>query len=454
MTRDWVVERIKQHGDTAFLHHMGMSYSYEELLARINEAARFIDEIPTGENVALIGNYSFETIAYFFSLYLKVTTVIPITNVKEEEISKRLTEGQVSYAVTLDKNLDPKIERVATASAKKHPILEGLSAKQRAGLILFSSGSTGVPKAIVHDLDKLLQSYQDKKTRNLCMIVFLMFDHIGGLNTLFNAVAMGGTIVIPGDRSPDNVAELIQRYQVALLPTSPTFLSLMLMSEALERYDLSSLRMVSYGTEPMPESLLQRCKNAFPRKVKFLQTFGTSETGISKTISKSSSSTLMKLDDPDIGHKIVQGQLYLKSKTQTLGYLNAESDSFTDDGWFRTGDIVEEADDGFVRIVGRITEIINVGGQKVLPSEVESVLLEMSQIKDCVVTSIENSITGQAVKADVVLAEGVGEQNIKKTVRSYCRNKLDGYKIPVKVAVVESTSFTERFKKVRDSSSS
>ncbi|WP_257970089.1 AMP-binding protein, partial [Vibrio parahaemolyticus] len=72
--------------------------------------------------------------------------------------------------------------------------------------MLFSSGSTGVPKAMIHNLDNLLSTYADKRSKSLSIMVFLMFDHIGGLNTLLNSLAMGAKIVIPQKREPEHVA--------------------------------------------------------------------------------------------------------------------------------------------------------------------------------------------------------------------------------------------------------
>lgn len=146
----------------------------------------------------------------------------------------------------------------------------------------------------------------------------------------------------------------------------------------------------------MPESLLVRLRTAF-RKVKLLQTFGTGETGISQTSSSSSSSTLLLLDDPKIKHCIVKGELWLRSRFQILGYLNHSMESFTKNGWFKTGDMVEEVWDGFIRIKGRLEELINVGGQKVLPADVESIFKEMRQVEDCLVYIEPNPITGQIV---------------------------------------------------------
>jgi acyl-CoA synthetase (AMP-forming)/AMP-acid ligase II len=222
----------------------------------------------------------------------------------------------------------------------------------------------------------------------------------------------------------------------------------MCISNVFDVFDLSSIKMITYGTEAMPESLLLKLKDKLPR-VKFLQTFGTSETGIMKTSSMSSSSTFLKFDDPNQEYKIVNGELWLRSKTQVLGYINHSNESFTEDGWFMTGDLVEQTDDGFIKIIGRSKELINVGGEKVLPAEVESVIMELDFIEDCIVKSEKNSITGQMVCADVVLKEGFDFKNEKLKIKKHCIQKLDPFKIPVRIREIESVNFTNRFKKER-----
>ncbi|MDX4040352.1 ANL family adenylate-forming protein, partial [Aliarcobacter skirrowii] len=326
-----------------------------------------------------------------------------------------------------------------------HNMIDNLREKNSSGLILFSSGSTGKPKAMVHNLDTLIDSFKDKKEKSMNMLVFLMFDHIGGLNTVFNTLCMGACLIIPKIKDAKTICELIEKYKIMVLPSSPTFLNLILISQEYKNYDLSSLRMITYGTETMPQSLLLKLKEVFP-KVKFLQTFGTSETGISTTSSKSSNSLFMKLEDINGEYKIFENELWLRSKTQVLGYLNASMDSFTSDGWFKTGDLVE-VDGEYIKIIGRAKEVINVGGQKVLPAEIESMILEMEEINDCMVYGEKNAITGQTVVCDVVLNKNI--ENIKKRVRVFCKDRLDTYKIPTKVNVVDKTNFNDRFKKIR-----
>lgn len=440
-----MVDKFKDNDQIAIIYD-GKKYSYNELYIKIKEIESFIkDKIKSGEVVAILADYSFVSIALFFALYENKNIIAPITSTSQKEIDGKIKESFSTKIINLE---NEKLVIANIKSEASHKIINDLQTSKCAGLILFSSGSTGAPKAMIHNLDTLVDSYGDKKQKQINMLVFLMFDHIGGINTLLNILSMNATMIIPQNRNADDICKLIEEYKIAVLPSSPTFLNLILINRSYEKYDLSSLRMITYGTETMPEGLLNRLKAVFS-KVKFLQTFGTSETGIAATSSKSSNSTFMKIDDDNLEYKIVDNELWLRSKTQILGYLNRSMESFTNDGWFKTGDLVELDNEGFIKIIGRNKEIINVGGQKVLPSEVESVLLGMDEIEDCLVYGEQNAITGQSISCDVVLKSGIEADGFKILVRKFCKDKLDSFKIPTRVNVVQKTEFTERFKKSR-----
>ncbi|GAB1464512.1 fatty acid--CoA ligase family protein [Aliarcobacter cryaerophilus] len=439
----FILDKFKSFNSKNAIVFEDRIYTYEEFIKQIKDYKNILDKHNISSKVVVIlGDYSFYNLALFFALYENKNIIVPITSnikkVQDDFIEESFCQTIIK---TDEKNL--LIQNLKTIFS--HNMIDNLREKNSSGLILFSSGSTGKPKAMVHNLDTLIDSFKDKKEKSMNMLVFLMFDHIGGLNTVFNALCMGACLIIPKIKDAKTICELIEKYKIMVLPSSPTFLNLILISEEYKNYDLSSLRMITYGTETMPQSLLLKLKEVFP-KVKFLQTFGTSETGISTTSSKSSNSLFMKLEDINGEYKIVENELWLRSKTQVLGYLNASMDSFTSDGWFKTGDLVE-VDGEYIKIIGRAKEVINVGGQKVLPAEVESMILEMEEISDCMVYAEQNAITGQTVVCDVVLNKNI--ENIKKRVRVFCKDRLDTYKIPTKVNVVDKTNFSDRFKKIR-----
>lgn len=439
----FILDKFKSFNSKNAIVFEDRIYTYEEFIKQIKDYKNILDTHNISSKVVVIlGDYSFYNLALFFALYENKNIIVPITSnikkVQDDFIEESFCQTIIK---TDEKNL--LIQNLKTTFS--HNMIDNLREKNSSGLILFSSGSTGKPKAMVHNLDTLIDSFKDKKEKSMNMLAFLMFDHIGGLNTVFNALCMGACLIIPKIKDAKTICELIEKYKIMVLPSSPTFLNLILISEEYKNYDLSSLRMITYGTETMPQSLLLKLKEVFP-KVKFLQTFGTSETGISTTSSKSSNSLFMKLEDINGEYKIVENELWLRSKTQVLGYLNASMDSFTSDGWFKTGDLVE-VDGEYIKIIGRAKEVINVGGQKVLPAEVESIILEMEEISDCMVYGEKNAITGQTVVCDVVLNKNI--ENIKKRVRVFCKDRLDTYKIPTKVNVVDKTNFSDRFKKIR-----
>jgi acyl-coenzyme A synthetase/AMP-(fatty) acid ligase len=311
--------------------------------------------------------------------------------------------------------------------------------------VLFSSGSTGKSKAAVHDLSLLLEKFRTPR-RSQRAITFLLYDHIGGVNTMLYTLSNAGCMVTVPDRRPDTVLAAVAKHRVELLPTSPTFLNLILLDQAWQRHDLSSLRTVTYGTEPMPESTLRRFHELFPQ-LSLQQTYGLSEVGILRSKSRSSDSLWMKIGGEGYETRIVDGLLQIKAQSAMLGYLNAPS-PFTEDGWFLTGDAVE-VDGEYLKILGRKSEMINVGGEKVYPAEVESVLLQMPGILDAAVSGEANAITGAIVVARLNLAQPEPLPELRRRLREYCRARLAPYKIPARIEIVDDAQYSARFKKMR-----
>jgi long-chain acyl-CoA synthetase len=231
-----------------------------------------------------------------------------------------------------------------------------------------------------------------------------------------------------------------------LLPTTPTFMNMLLVSRAYEHHDLSSLRVVTYGTEPMPEATLKAFHRALPH-VELKQTYGLTELGVLRTKSKSSDSVWLKVGGEDYETKVVDGVLWIRARTSILGYLNAPS-PFDSDGWYNTGDRVIQ-DGEWLRFLGRDTEIINVGGAKVYPGDVESALLQMDEITDCFVYGRSSALTGEIVAADVVVRDGIDHTTVKAAIVRACRERLERYQMPVVVNVVAGIGVSEAFKKQR-----
>lgn len=442
---DFLLNAFDTHSSRDAIVWRERAFGYAWMAAAVRRWEAFLHEhaVAPGTVVSLEADFSPNAIALLLALIERGCVVVPLT--ASVEAKKPEFRDIAEVEVTIRVAPAEEVEIQSTGRRVSHEILRRLQEAGRPGLVLFSSGSTGKSKAAVHDFVPLLEKFKVPR-HTLRAITFLLFDHIGGVNTLFYNLSNGGCIVTVPDRSPDTVCAAIEKYKVELLPTSPTFLNLLLVSEAYKRYDLSSLITVTYGTEVMPESTLRRFHELFPH-IRLQQTYGLSEVGILRSKSRASDSLWVKVGGEGFETRVVDGMLEIRAQSAMLGYLNAPS-PFTEDGWFKTGDAVE-VDGEYIRILGRKSEMINVGGEKVYPAEVESVLQTMSGVEDAVVAGEANPITGQIVTARVKLSTGESTTEFRRRMWDYCRDKLPRFKIPQKVILVSEGMHGERFKKMR-----
>ena len=203
------------------------------------------------------------------------------------------------------------------------------------------------------------------------------------------------------DRRVETVLKTIDDFNVELLPTTPTFLRMMSLIPKIQNNLSSSLRIISYGTERMDYPTLENLCNLFP-KIDFRQTYGMSELGILRIKSKARNSLFMKVGGEGVETKIKNNILFIKSKNKMLGYLNSQS-PFDKEGWYCTKDIVKEDQDGYIKIIGRDSDVINIGGLKFLPIEVELECLKIENIKFAKAYGVSNPITGEYLELNIEL---------------------------------------------------
>lgn len=442
MNVDYILKNMEKNKDKLAIVSEDREYTFGGIYDEYKKAVGLLEKnsVSAGNIVSVIAEFTPTSIAFLVALIERDVIVVPISKtIKEKDTYIRISESQ--YVIDLQEGIEIR----KTDNEVKHEMLCGLIEKQAPGLILFSSGTTGEPKAALHDMTFLMEKFQ-KPGKCLSTVTFLLFDHIGGFNTIMHSLSSGCMIATLKDRSPEEVCRIIEKYRIELLPTSPTFLNMILLSQIYEKYDLSSLKIISYGTEPMPESTLKQIHKLLP-DVKLKQTYGLSELGIMSTKSESSDSLWMKIGGEGYETKIVKDILYIRARSAMIGYLNAPS-PFDEDGWFNTKDKVEVKGD-YIKILGRTTDLINVGGEKVYPNEIESVLLSFDGVRDVYVYGEANPITGQSVIASISVEDKNNNRDFMKQLRKYCKENLEPYKRPVSYRLTTEVFYGERFKKKR-----
>jgi len=437
---------LQAYGPLPCIDDAGLPHTYADLLM---ETSRWRAElkrmnIAPGAVVGLQADYSATAIALLLALLANRSIVAMVP--RDRAIEPYLDDCGASECLTVD--LESGLQHTPRLPAAEHVLIAQLRTKGEGGLVIFTSGSTGRPKAALQSAERFLHKF-NKRGRRMRTLAFLMFDHVAGLDTLFYTLASGGALVLVRRRDPGSILETIESRRVQALPASPSFLRLMCLTEPDNSRDLSSLKIVTYGSEPMDAHTLELLNLRLPN-AQISQKYGTTETGSPRSVSRGNNSLWLKLKSPEDGGvetKVIDGVLWIRSESAILGYLNAPP-PVDESGWYCTGDLVEMEGD-WLRFRGRASESINVGGEKVSPAEVEATILELDFARDAVVASEPNPLVGQVVVARVALAKPMDAQTAVRNIRRHCSKRLARYKVPVKINIVQQIVTSERQKKQR-----
>lgn len=377
--------------------------------------------VKPGQIVALVGDFDSQSIADFLTLIERGAVVVPVT-------SQTASNHEYFFDVAGVEWIAQHGHLTRHKTEDSHFLVKKIRARESAGLVLFTSGTTGRPKAILHDFQPFLKRYQSPRPAYRTL-AFLQFDHIGGINTLLHTMYNSGTVIVPSERSPAAVMSDCETFNVEVLPTTPTFLRMLWMSDFVPGGFPESLKIVTYGTERMDQETLDLLCKHLPN-VEFRQTYGMSELGILRVKSLSRNSLFMKIGGEGVELKVEEGVLKIRSETRMMGYLNAGS-PFDPEGWYDTKDLVEVRD-GYVEIVGRVGDVINVGGLKFVPSEVERVALQFEGVRHAKAVGRPDPILGQHVE---LLLSVVGDykQFQLRILRNFLAERLPSHMVPLRI---------------------
>ncbi len=416
--------------DYPFLVHSRGALRFSEIA---EQKSVDLSNVKRGDVVALIGDFDPQTILALLQLIEKNVILVPLTVDTSAQHEYFFETALVDVVIQGD-----DVKRISHNF--KHELIDSIRSKRHAGLVLFSTGTTGRPKAILHDLTHFLQRFETPRP-TLKAINFLLFDHIGGLNTLLHTLFNKGTVVAPKSRSVEDILATCVEHEIEVLPTTPTFLRMMLMSGLIPESVPETLRIITYGTERMDQPTLDALCELLPN-IDFRQTFGMSELGIVRVKSESRCSLFMKVGGEGVQTRVIDNVLEIRSETRMLGYLNAEN-PFDEEGWFNTKDIVEVRD-GYYKVTGRISEVINVGGLKFMASEVERVALQYELVELAKVEGKPNPITGQHVELTVQPA--ANHDLDKASLKSFLSDQLPSHMVPRRIRVA-TVCVGHRFKR-------
>ena len=483
---DVLAESAGRFPDKIAAVHGSQTATFEQLITRCNRIALELVAlgIQPGQRVALMGQNSIEYIAAFFGILKAGCVVVPFSPAySAREIGAQLRDSEPSAAIfdadlgetflmasgglisrerliCIGKSSDGQATSVADlyASLPENVPFPPV-APDALAVIAYSSGTTGVPKGVMLSHRNLVANllqfrHQDPVpiTHADIFLNHLPFFHIYGMNVLMaEAISVGATQVIMSRFDPEELVGLITRHRPTLLFTvAPVLLSLIHLPRLADR-DLSSLRYVNTGAAPLPPEVAREFRSLTGVPVK--QGYGLTETSPTtnadfyahaelESVGPPVADTEEKVVDLDDGRNVLSagevGELLVRGPQVMQGYWRDPklTSQVLTDGWFHTGDLARMDVRGYVFIVGRTKEMIKYKGYTVAPAELEALLLEHPEVKDCAVVGVADREAGEIPKAFVVLKSGASIDG--DALVDFLRNKVAGYKRVRQVELVDA----------------
>ena len=331
-------------------------------------------------------------------------------------------------------------------------------------MIQYTSGTTGFPKGVIlshysmlNDAAAFTARWQGKESDRACTV--MPFFHVGGcVLAVLGAILVGSTLhpMIAFDTL--KTLQIISAERCTTIGAVPTMLLAILQHPDFAQYDLSSLRGVASGATSVPVYLMEQVKDRIGADVAI--TFGMTESSATITLTlpddtfRLKSATVgipidhveVKIIDP-ASRAIVPcgqpGELCCRGFVVMQGYYNMPdktAEAIDADGWLHSGDLATMDEHGYIRIVGRIKDMINRGGENIYPREIEEFLIRHPQIADVQVVGVPDAFFGEEVLAVVIPRAGSGLD--EQAIRAYCKGQISHQKIPRYIQFVESFPVT------------
>ena len=321
---------------------------------------------------------------------------------------------------------------------------------------ILTSGTTGEPKPVRHTWQSIARPVRKSNSDAPQSWLLAFRPHLyAGLQVMLQALVNHKTLVVaPPDGTPEEIVQLMVDACVEYASATPSFWRRLIMFAPTKQLKRIPLVQITLGGEAIDQPLLDRLADLFPT-ARIIHIYATTEMGRCFSVSDGKSgfpaSYLNHATSDGVEIKVLDGQLWIRSANAMQGYdykADLKDERGENKGWFPTRDMVEVRERR-VHFVGRSSDMINVGGNKVYPIAVERVIRQLAEVADVKVFGIESSLAGQLVACQAVAASGVSAEVVRQRILEHCQQSLERYQCPRIVELKSQLQLSEAGKIAR-----
>ena len=470
-------------------------YTFHQLNDRVNSLANALSNlgVSKGDRIAIIQVNCNQCVEVYFAAAKLGTIYVPLNfRAKGDELTHMLNSSEtntlfvgeryidlvdsirpnltsVRHYISIDGKHDGMLpyEDMFSSSPAEEIVTE--IGDDDTTILMYTAGTTGLPKGVmlshnsfaIYVLENVTPADPELYERNILTVPLY---HVAGIQAMMAAIYGGRTLIMERQFDPKEWMELVEREKVNRAMMVPTMLKQLIDQPDFGKYDLSSLKVITYGAAPMPLEVIKKALDVFPG-VSFINAFGQTETASTITtlspedhvIEGSEEERERKLKRlssigkpmPDVEMKIFDeesrelppgevGEIVARGPRIMTGYWKDEEKTektIDKNGWVHTGDMGYMDEDGYFFLAGRATDMIIRGGENIAPEEVEAVLHSYPKIEEAAVIGIPDEEWGEQPKAVVVIKKG--ETATPEEIMEYCRAKMSSFKRPRSVVFVD-----------------
>lgn len=436
-------QALDTHADALCLMHRDATWSFGALARWCRSVAQQLN----ARNITRIALYARDTPEVIAVLgaaaYLGVDVCVLNRDDTHDAVAEQLRAYAFDVVCTDDTTLnlaDIRTLDLHTTAAPPDdgPLWDGTLSPD-APVTILTTGTTGVPKAARYTWARLAAQIRVKTAHEGSRwLMAYHLNHFAAYQVLFHAWMHRAALVLPASTSIDDALSALEHHGVTHISATPTFFRFALAraGDATQRW---ALRHITLGGEAPDANLLDTLRTKLPDAT-LAQVFATTELGSCMSVQDGREglpvSILDRPEDATTRFKVVDGELFIRSQHGMLGYHGREA-PVDAEGWRPTGDMVAIRGDR-LHFLGRRSSIINVGGVKVYPGDIEAALAHVDGAQHVRAWGKPNPITGRVIALDVVLADGADAKTVRRALKAAAKNALGPHAQPRIVRFVEA----------------